>query len=82
MTQPIKSDPVTLLALGSRMGLQGFEATTAKAACGSEEQPVISPKPSVAANRGRLNADADAASVMKLAKSARLQCVADQTGAL
>ncbi|WP_056063146.1 hypothetical protein [Sphingomonas sp. Leaf230] len=29
MTQPVKSDPVTLLALGNRMGLQGF-ATTEK----------------------------------------------------
>ena len=82
MTQPIKSDPVTLLALGSRMGLQGFEATTAKAAGESEAQPVISPKPSATVNRGRQNADADAASLMALAKSARLQCVADETGAL
>jgi hypothetical protein len=27
VTQPVKSDPVTLLALGSRMGLQGFATT-------------------------------------------------------
>ena len=81
MTQPIKSDPVTLLALGSRMGLQGFQPGPAKAASESAKQSAPSPKPS-AANPGRLNADADASTVMAFAKSARLQCVADETGAL
>ena len=80
MTQPIKSDPVTLLALGSRMGLQGFQAGPAKLAIAPATEPTAAPKPAATADRGRVNAGA--ASVMALAKSARLQCVADETGAL
>ena len=78
MTQPIKSDAVTLLALGSRMGLQGFKARPVKGTDDSKAQPVAIPKPASAANCDR----ADAATVMALAKSARLQCIADGTGAL
>lgn len=78
MTQPIKSDTVTLLALGSRMGLRGFEAAPAKGTDDSKAQPVATPKPASAANCDR----ADAATVMALAKSARLRCAADETGAL
>jgi hypothetical protein len=81
VTQSVKSDPVALLALGSRMGLQGFEATPEKATSKTERPPVSSAKPEAVANRGRLSADADVATVIALAKSARLQCVADETGA-
>lgn len=77
MTQTIKSDAVTLLVLGSRMGLQGFEGRPAKVASEADAQPATIPKPSTAANRDRSNAS----TVMALAKSARLQCVADE-GAL
>ncbi len=79
MTQPVKSDPVTLLALGSRMGLQGFGAMPAMAAIEPATEPTAASKPAATANLGRV--DAGAASVMALAKSARLQCVADETGA-
>lgn len=82
MTQPIKSDPVTLLALGSRMGLQGFQPRPAKAASEPAKVSAPSPKPSAVADPGRLNADADASTVMALAKSARLQCVSNEAGAL
>lgn len=80
MTQSIKTDAATLLALGSRMGLQGFGATpakTAKAASEPKMQPADDSRPTAAANRDR----ADSSTVMTLAKSARLQCVADETGA-
>ncbi|MEG3169914.1 hypothetical protein U1737_17115 [Sphingomonas sp. LB3N6] len=77
MTQPIKSDAVTLLALGSQMGLQGFEGTPAKAASEPDTQPTATPKPTAAANSDH----ADASTVMALAKSARLQCVSDDAGA-
>jgi hypothetical protein len=78
VTQPVKSDAVTLIALGSRMGLQGFEATPVKAASKPEAQPTATPKPTATANCDR----AEASTVMALAKSARLRCVADETGAL
>jgi hypothetical protein len=77
VTQTIKSDAVTLLTLGSQMGLQGFERRPAKVASEAEAQPTSTSKPSNAANRGR----SDASTVMALAKSARLQCVAGE-GAL
>jgi hypothetical protein len=77
VTQTIKSDADTLLALGSQMGLQGFEATRGKVVNAAVEQSAIVPKPSTAANRDR----SDASTIMALAKSARLQCVADE-GAL
>lgn len=73
MSQTIKSASATLLALGSRMGLQGFEAAPAKGTDDSKARPVAIPKPKAAANSDR----ADAATVMALAKSARLQCIAD-----
>lgn len=78
MTQPVKSDPVTLLALCSRIGLQGFESKPATTASEPNIQPVASPKPLAIANRS----NSDASTVMALAKSARLQCVADETGAV
>ena len=78
MTKPIKSDPVTLLALGSRMGLQGFEGAPGKAASEPDTQPTATPKPTAAANSDR----ADASTVMALAKYARLQCVSDDAGVL
>lgn len=78
MTQPIKNDPVTLLALGSRMGLQGFQPGHAKAASEPATQSAPSPKPSAVANGSR----SDASTVMALAKSARLQCVSSDAGAL
>lgn len=78
MTQPIKADPVTLLALGSRMGLQSFKSTPAPATPEPEKQRVASLKPSAVANGSR----SDASTVMTLAKSARLQCVSDDAGAL
>ncbi len=78
MTQTIKSDAVTLLALGAQMGLRDFEATCAKVVNAAVAQPATIPKPSTAANRDH----ADASTVMVLAKSARLQCVSDDAGAL
>ena len=51
MTQPIKSDALTLLALGSQMGLQGFEATRGKFASEPETPPSVTQKPPAAANR-------------------------------
>lgn len=77
MTQTIKSDAVTLLALGCQMGLKGFEATRGKFAGEPETPPSVIQKPPAAANRDHT----DASTVMALAKSARLQCVADK-GAL
>lgn len=78
MTQPVKSDPVTLLTLGSRMRLQGFKATPVTASPEPEKQPVAFPIPSAVATGSR----SDASTVMALAKSARLQCVSSETGAL
>jgi hypothetical protein len=78
VTQPSKSDPVTLLALGNRMGLQGFQPGPAKAASEPAKQPAPSRKPSAVANGSR----SDASTVMALAKSARLQCVSNDAGAL
>ncbi len=77
MTQTIKSDAVTLLALGSQMGLQGFEATRLEFASEPETPPSLTQKPLAAANRDHT----DSSTILALAKSARLQCVADK-GAL
>jgi hypothetical protein len=78
VTKPIESDPAALLMLGSQMGLQGFEATPAKAASKPDTQTAGTPKPTPAANLDH----AGASSVMTLAKSARLQCVSDDAGLL
>jgi hypothetical protein len=82
VTQQIKSDPVTLLALGSRMGLQGFQPESAKATSEPAKRPSPSLKPPAVANPARLNTNVDASTVMAFARSARLRCVADETGAL
>lgn len=78
MTQPVKSDLVTLLALGSRMGLQGFRGAPAKAESELNTQPTAAPKPTAAATSDH----ADASTVMALAQSARLQCVSNDAGVL
>ncbi|WP_380786847.1 hypothetical protein [Sphingomonas sp. R86521] len=82
MTKPVKSDPVALLALGNRMGLQGFEAPSLSAANEPRKQPIASAKHPATATRDQINATVDVSAILTLAKAARLQCVADEAGAL
>jgi len=78
VTQKTKADPATLLALGNSLGLQGFDVPPADAT----RQP---PQGATPAARNVAAATAspicNASAVMALAKAARLQCVADETGA-
>ena len=78
MTQKPKTDPVALLALGGSLGLQGFDV--APAAATGQPRPEATP---AARNVGAPTASqiSNASAVMALAKAARLQCVADETGA-
>ena len=78
MTQKTKADPATLLALGNSLGLQGFDVPPA-AATGQPRQEATLAARNVASAAAPPICNASA--VMALAKAARLQCVADETGA-
>jgi len=78
VTQQIKTDPATLLALGGSLGLQGF-AEALPVVQGRHQKRAASTKEGAAA--AEASATSKAASAIALAKSARLQCVADETGA-
>jgi hypothetical protein len=78
VTQKTKADPATLLALGSSLGLQGFNAPPAAATGQRRQQAAPAARNTAAAAASPI---CNAAAVMALAKAARLQCVADETGA-
>lgn len=78
MTQKTKADPATLLALGSSLGLHGFDVPPA-VATGQPRQEATPAAKNVAA--AAASPICNAAAVLALAKAARLQCVADETGA-
>jgi len=78
VTQQMKTDPATLLALGGSLGLQGF-AEALPVIHGQHQQQAAFAKEGAAP--AEASATSKAASAIALARSARLQCVADEAGA-
>lgn len=78
MTQKTKADPATLLALANSLGLQGFDVPPAAATGQPRQEATPAARNVVAAAASPIG---KASAVMALAKAARLQCVADETGA-
>lgn len=78
MTQQMKTDPATLLALGGSLGLQGFAEALPVVQRQHQKRAAFTKEGAAAAEA---SATSKASSAMALAKSARLQCVADEAGA-
>ena len=74
----MKTDPATLLALGGSLGLQGFAEALPVVLRQHQKRAAFTKEGAASAEA---SATAKAASAIALAKSARLQCVADETGA-
>jgi hypothetical protein len=75
----MKTDPATLLALGRSLGLQGFAGALPGVQGQHRKQPPAFSKEGTAP--AEASATSKASSAMALAKSARLQCVANEAGA-